>query len=113
MGFSRVIVHYGFMQSPNVPVALRQCEPLGLPIDLDHTTYYFAREAIISTPRESGMMEWQEKLFAFMSRNSLTATAFYNIPAEQVVELGQHVITSYSIHYTKLYDARPLVQPHT
>ena len=91
MGFYRIIVRYGFMQSPNVPVALRQCEPLGLAIDLDHTTYFLARETIISTPRISGMMRWQEKLFSFMARNSLTATAFFNLPAEQVVELGQQV----------------------
>lgn len=37
------------------------------------------------------MMRWQEKLFSFMTRNSLRATAFFNIPAEQVVELGQQV----------------------
>ncbi|TWJ16544.1 potassium transporter Kup [Geobacter argillaceus] len=91
LGFARVIVRYGFMQSPNVPVALRQCDPLGLSVALEHTTYYLARETIISTPQQSGMMRWQEKLFSFMSRNSVTATSFYNIPAEQVVELGQQV----------------------
>jgi len=90
-GFSRVIVRYGFMQSPNIPVALRQCESSGLMVNLEQATYYLARETIISTPRESGMMRWQEKLFSFMYRNSLTATAFFNIPAEQVVELGQQV----------------------
>jgi KUP system potassium uptake protein len=91
LGFSRLIVRYGFMQSPNVPVALRQCEHLGLIVDLDTTTYYLARENIISTTRKSGMLRWQEKIFSFLSRNSLRATAFYNIPAEQVVELGQQV----------------------
>lgn len=91
LGFARVMVRYGFMQSPNVPVALRQCELHGLPVDLEHITYYLARETIISTPQQSGMMQWQEKLFSFMSRNSLTATAFFNIPAGQVVELGQQV----------------------
>ena len=90
-GFVRVIVRYGFMQSPNVPVALRQCETLGLSVDLMHTTYYLSREIIVSTARKSGMMRWQEKLFSFMSRNTLTATAFFNLPAEQVVELGQQV----------------------
>jgi KUP system potassium uptake protein len=90
-GFARVIVHYGFMQSPNIPVALRQCEPFGLTVNLENITYYLARETVISTPQKSGMMRWQEKLFSFMHRNSLTATAFFNIPAEQVVELGQQV----------------------
>jgi len=91
MGFTRVIVRYGFMQSPNVPVALRQCESFRIPLDLDRVTYYLARETIISTPLESGMMRWQEHLFSFMSRNSLTATSFFNIPPGQVVELGQQV----------------------
>lgn len=90
-GFTRVIVRYGFMQSPNVPVALRQCEPFGLTVNLEQATYYLARETIISTPKKSGMTRWQEKLFSFLYRNSLTATAFFNIPAEQVVELGQQV----------------------
>jgi KUP system potassium uptake protein len=91
LGFARVVVRYGFMQSPNVPVALRQCEPSGLPVDLEQTTYYLSRENIISTSRRSGMMQWREKLFSFMSRNSLGATAFFNIPTERVVELGQQV----------------------
>lgn len=91
LGLNQVIVRYGFMQSPNIPVALRQCEPFGLTVNLEQVTYYLARETIISTPQQSGMMRWQEKLFAFMYRNSLTATAFFNIPAEQVVELGQQV----------------------
>ncbi|MSM38882.1 MAG: potassium transporter Kup [Geobacter sp.] len=91
MGFTRVIVRYGFMQSPNVPVALRQCESFMRPLDLDRVTYYLARETIISTSLESGMMRWQEHLFSFMSRNALTATSFFNIPPGQVVELGQQV----------------------
>jgi KUP system potassium uptake protein len=91
LGFARVVVRYGFMQSPNVPVALRQCEPFGLLVDLEQTTYFLARETVISTPRRSGMLRWQEKLFSFMYRNSIPATAFFNLPAEQVVELGQQV----------------------
>ncbi len=91
LGFARVVVRYGFMQKPDVPAALRQCQDHGLPVHLEHVTYYLARETVISTPRESGMMRWQEKLFSFMSRNSLPATAFFNIPAERVVELGQQV----------------------
>jgi KUP system potassium uptake protein len=90
-GFARVIVHYGFMQSPNVPVALRECEVHGLAIDQEKTTYYLARETLIPTTRVPGMMIWREKLFAFLSRNALRATIFYNIPPERVVELGIQV----------------------
>jgi len=87
-GFSQVTVSYGFMQSPNVPVALRQCESFGLEIDLDSTTFYLARETLLPSLKHPGMMLWQEKLFSFMTRNALPATDFFKIPPERVVELG-------------------------
>lgn len=90
-GFSRMIVHYGFMQEPNVPVALRLAEKLGLEIDLERTTYYVGRETIIPTEEVPGMMLWREKLFAFLSRNAMRATSFYNLPPDRVVELGIQV----------------------
>lgn len=87
-GFSQVIVNYGFMQSPNVPVALRECEAFGLKVSLDTVTYYLARETLIPSLKRPGMMLWREKLFSFMTRNSLPATDFFRIPTERVVELG-------------------------
>lgn len=87
-GFSRVTVNYGFMQNPNVPVALRGCEAYGLKVDLDTTTFYLARETLIPSIRRPGMMLWREKLFSFMTRNALPATDFFRIPPERVVELG-------------------------
>lgn len=87
-GFSQVIVNYGFMQSPNVPVALRECESLGLMVNLDTTTFYIARETLIPSLKRRGMTLWREKLFSFMTRNALPATDFFRIPPERVVELG-------------------------
>jgi KUP system potassium uptake protein len=87
-GFSKVIVNYGFMQSPHVPVALRECESFGLKVNLDTTTYYLARETLIPSLKQRGMMLWREKLFSFMTRNALPATDFFRIPPERVVELG-------------------------
>ena len=87
-GFSQVIVNYGFMQSPNVPVALRECESFGLKVNLDTVTYYLARETLIPSLKRRGMMFWREKLFSFMTRNTLPATDFFRIPPDRVVELG-------------------------
>jgi KUP system potassium uptake protein len=87
-GLAQVIVNYGFMQSPNVPVALRECESFGLKVNLDTTTYYLARETLIPSLKRRGMMLWREKLFSFMTRNALPATDFFRIPPERVVELG-------------------------
>ncbi len=76
------------MQSPNVPVALRECEQYGLVINTADTTYYLARETLIPRRKHRNMVHWREKLFSFMVRNAIAATAFFQIPPEQVVEIG-------------------------
>ena len=78
------------MQSPNIPVALRECERLGLKIDLQKTTYYLGRETLIPSST-AGMAVWRKALFAVISRNATRATAFYSIPPERVVEIGIQV----------------------
>jgi KUP system potassium uptake protein len=90
-GVYRVFAYYGFMQSPNVPVALRECERYGLNVDLDKTTYYLGWETLIPSREIPGMPFWRKALFAFMSRNAARATAFYVIPPERVIEIGIHV----------------------
>lgn len=87
-GFFRVRVRYGFMQSPNIPGILGACRPLGLTLDPAATTFYLGRETLIPIESVPGMAVWREKLFAFMARNCLRATAFYQIPPANVVELG-------------------------
>ena len=90
-GIYRVLVRYGFMQAPDVPAALGLCRPLGLDIDLRQVTYYVGRETMIPSRAVSGMSLWRERMFAFLSRNAMRATAFYRLPPEDVVELGFQV----------------------
>jgi KUP system potassium uptake protein len=90
-GIYRAKVHYGFMEDPNIPAILHAAAGSALPrIDPDDTTYFLGRETIISTSR-AGMAVWREKLFALMSRNATTATAFFGIPPDRVVELGEQI----------------------
>jgi KUP system potassium uptake protein len=87
-GFYRVQAHYGFMQIPNVPYSLRRAKDYGLVIDPQTVTYYIGRETLVHTKHMPTMMAWREKLFAFMSRNAIRATDFYQIPPDRTVELG-------------------------
>ena len=89
-GIYRVVVRYGFMQTPNIPVALRLCESLGFLVDLDTTTFYLGRETLLPR-RDVGLPLWQDHLFDFLSRNAARATAFYHLPPERVVEIGIQV----------------------
>jgi KUP system potassium uptake protein len=62
-----------------------------LHIDTDNVTYYMARETLIPSERRIGMALWREKLYSFMVRNALHASAFYKIPPGQVIEIGIQV----------------------
>jgi KUP system potassium uptake protein len=88
-GFWRVKARYGFMETPNVPHILGRCSEAGIKSDKLHTTYYLGRERLIPNPHSKAhLASWRKKLFIFMSRNSRTATEFFGIPSNRVVELG-------------------------
>jgi KUP system potassium uptake protein len=93
-GAARVIVNYGYMQSPDVPVALRLCERAGLPIDLDDVIYYTGRTTIVPVRRRAplmGLMIWRETLFAVLNRNATRPADYFRLPPERVMELGLQV----------------------
>ena len=88
--FYQVVMHFGFMEQPNVPRVLRSVWPNGAEIALSDVTYFVGRETVFATNRP-GMALWRERLFAVMSRNALSASSFYHLPPGQVVELGTQV----------------------
>lgn len=83
----RVKIYFGFNQEPNVPDALALCKERGLEIDLASASFFFSREAVISTPRP-GMAPWRERLFIRLARNTESAMDFFRIPPDRVIELG-------------------------
>ncbi len=89
-GFHRVTVHYGFMERPDVPRALELCRQFGLSFDLMQTTFFLGRETLIPAMR-SEMWRWQAALFIAMQAAALSATRFFRIPANRVVEMGTQV----------------------
>ena len=78
------------METPDVPTALAQAKALGLVIKPEETTYFLGRETLFATPRP-GMAIWREKLFARMARNARSATDFFRLPPDRVIELGAQV----------------------
>jgi KUP system potassium uptake protein len=88
-GFFQVTAHYGFMETPDAPRALARCEQLAT-LKPAETTYYLGRQTLLPTGH-SGMSRWRKKLFRFMARNALRATAYFRLPPNRVVELGAQV----------------------
>lgn len=89
-GFYLMVVHYGFMEDPNIPKVLKTIDVPGLKLDIEHATFFLGRERLIAT-KDKGMAIWREKLFAWMSRNSREATSFFCLPPDRVIEVGTQV----------------------
>jgi KUP system potassium uptake protein len=90
-GFYHLAAHYGFMQTPNVPDVLRRAAAqYAVPYAPGKTSYYLGRETLLAT-KKSGMHTWRKMLFAFISRNSRSATQYFGIPPDRVVELGMQI----------------------
>jgi KUP system potassium uptake protein len=92
-GFTRVILHFGFTESPSVPEGVRYAqEQAELSCgNLPEVSYYIGRETIIPTVYIPGMWVWREALYAFMQRNAERSAAYFCIPAAQVVEIGTEI----------------------
>ncbi|KIZ41797.1 MULTISPECIES: potassium transporter Kup [Rhodopseudomonas] len=86
-GFHRLTIRYGFMQTPDVPEALRLCKKFGHEFNMMSTSFFLSRETFVPS-LNPGMALWRERLFTFMTLNATRATIFFKIPAERVVELG-------------------------
>nr|WP_313536868.1 potassium transporter Kup [Sphingomonas sp.] len=89
-GFFRVVLHYGFMDEVDVPMALAAIQECGAPFRPMETSYFLARQTLLPSSRP-GMAIWREKLFAWMVRNAESAMEFFKLPTNRVVELGSQL----------------------
>jgi KUP system potassium uptake protein len=89
-GFWGVTAHYGFMQTPDMMDVLRACRSQGLQLNEDDTSFYLGRETLLCS-RRGGMAPWRKRLFRFLSRNARSASDFFSIPPNRVVEIGTQI----------------------
>ncbi|HEY5090049.1 MAG TPA: potassium uptake protein [Polyangia bacterium] len=89
-GFWGVTAHFGFKESPDVIGVLRLCKAQGVPINEADTSFYLGRETLRSV-KGAGMAEWRKILFRFLSRNARSATDFFSLPPNRVVEIGAQI----------------------
>jgi KUP system potassium uptake protein len=88
-GFVQVVLHFGFMDEPNVPRALANIVDPEFGFDSQDAAYFIGRETILTKSR--GLQRWRTGLFALMHRNSSSAVQYYSLPPEQVIEIGRQV----------------------
>ena len=89
-GFHRVILRYGFMESPDIPAALKGYDACGAAFRMMDTSFFLSRQTLLASERP-GMAIWREKLFSWMLRNAESAMEFFRLPTNRVVELGTQI----------------------
>jgi KUP system potassium uptake protein len=88
--FTRVLVRYGFMETPNIPRALALARKQGLSFDIMSTSFFLSRR-VVRPDVKSGMPAWQDKLFIILARNADDASSYFQLPTDRVVEIGTQV----------------------
>ncbi len=89
-GFFRMNLHFGFMEEPDVPLALSRCQGSDLEFGPMRTTYFLSRETVIAG-KQMGMARWREHLFAFLLKNANSNLKYFQLPLNRVIELGTQV----------------------
>jgi KUP system potassium uptake protein len=90
-GFWHITVHFGFVQVPDIPAALRQAKDGGCPIDLKNAIYFGARDTVVCAKRRSWLVRARLRLFMLMFRNSVRAVDLFNLPPQTYVEVGRQI----------------------
>jgi KUP system potassium uptake protein len=88
--FQRVTMTFGYMETPNILKGVAACRRQGLAFDIMSTSFFLSRRALKASPH-SGMPMWQDKLFIALAGSADSATDYFHIPAERVVEIGAQV----------------------
>jgi KUP system potassium uptake protein len=92
-GIIRVLLHFGFMEHPDLMEGLKLAcrDPTLRDIDLDRITFYSRRIMVVAAGKVPGMSVWRERIFAAMHLNANLPAAHFGVPAGQVVEVGLEV----------------------
>ncbi|GAB0117813.1 potassium transporter Kup [Acidisoma sp. 7E03] len=89
--FWHVRVHFGFVEVPNVIVALSSAKAEGCPVTLDDAVFFAARDQVIRAKSAPRMPAWQRSVFSFMYRNAVRSSDRFDLPADRFLEVGRQV----------------------
>ncbi|MBV8455483.1 MAG: KUP/HAK/KT family potassium transporter [Acetobacteraceae bacterium] len=90
-GFWHVTVRFGFVEVPNLTLALIAARDLGCTIDLEHAIYFASRDEVVPGGRDRLLPNWRRMLFSFMFRNAVRPVDHFALPRERFVEIGRQL----------------------
>jgi len=90
-GFWQMNAHFGFVQIPDLPAALRQAKHRGCPVDLRHPVFFHAGDEVVASPTHGILARTRLRLFAFMLRNSVHAVDLFLMPTDNFIEVSRRL----------------------
>jgi KUP system potassium uptake protein len=90
-GFWRVNLKYGFVEIPNITVALKDLAGFGDDVDLSDAVFIGARDLVSRDEAHPSMAAWRTNLFAFLFRNGMRITDRFNLPPNRTLEIARHI----------------------
>ncbi len=90
-GIWQVTVRFGFVEIPNLLLALRDARERGVDVDLDEVTFFVARDEIAPHHEGSQMTTFRRVVFGFIYRNAVRAADRFALPRDRLVEVGHQV----------------------
>ncbi len=90
---TRLVMHFGFMESPSVPDGIRDAIKSGRLSGIDALAicYVIGRETVIAAEQGTSLAKWRKLIYAFMQRNSERSAVYFGVPAAQAFEIGIEV----------------------
>jgi KUP system potassium uptake protein len=89
--FYRVVVTFGYIETPNIPKALALARKLGWKFDIMSTSFFLSRRSLKPSVK-GGLPFWMDRLFIGLAKNATDATEYFHIPTGRVVEIGTQVL---------------------
>lgn len=89
-GMYKIVLRYGFMESPDVPAALIAAAIPDIPRDVNQLSFFLGKESLVPAGSKT-MPLWRKQIFLYLTRNALSASAFFGLPSNRVVELGVQI----------------------
>jgi KUP system potassium uptake protein len=89
--FSKMIVTFGYMETPNLPKALALARKLGWTYEIMSTSFFLSRRTLKLNQKHGPLRNWQDRVFASLAHNASDATAYFHLPTGRVVEIGMQL----------------------
>ncbi|MEC3915049.1 potassium transporter Kup [Nocardia sp. CDC160] len=91
-GIIHVTARYGYIETPNVPAALRLLDPADTEgvLDLDRPSYFLSKIELLRGEAPT-MATWRKRLFIATSHITADAAEYFALPREHTVIMGSQI----------------------